>query len=40
MDPPLYEALTDERIAEMAAANKADAVPDQVSPYRSDRREE
>ena len=40
MDPPLYEELSDERIAEMAAANKADAVPDEVSPYRSDRREE
>ena len=37
-EPPLYELVDDERIAEFAGAKAADELPEQTSPYRSDRR--
>ncbi|MEX3611424.1 cbb3-type cytochrome c oxidase subunit I [Rothia sp. LK2588] len=38
-DPPLYETITEERMNELAAQERAEKTPEQVSPYRSDRRE-
>ena len=37
-EPPLYEMVDDARIAEFAGAKAADELPEQTSPYRSDRR--
>lgn len=37
MDPPLYEMMTEERREELAREERAEKLPEQVSPYRSDR---
>jgi nitric oxide reductase large subunit len=37
-EPPLYEVVEDARIAEFAGAKAAEELPEQTSPYRSDRR--
>ena len=37
-EPPLYEVVDDARIAEFAGAKAAEELPEQTSPYRSDRR--
>lgn len=37
-EPPLYEVVDDARIAEFAGAKTAEALPEQISSYRSDRR--
>lgn len=40
LDPPLYEELSNERIEALAAEERAEKLPTQVSPYRSDRRKD
>ena len=37
-EPPLYELVDDARIAQFAGAKAADELPEESSPYRSDRR--